>query len=113
MPRPLSRLYSTVSTSPWRTVTDSPTAAETSTSEPDAPRCCASSWTSWAAASLGSAFHLSKIVRAEGRGQQGAVRQPAEPEGWADVKPTLTPGAAVADKYDAKMAADGFAGCAR
>jgi len=35
-----------------------------------------------------------------------------EPEGWADVKPTLTPGAAVADKYDAKMAADGFAGCA-
>src|SRR5258708_5306956 len=37
MPRPLSRLYSTVSTSPRRTVTDWPTAAETSTSEPLAP----------------------------------------------------------------------------
>ena len=35
-----------------------------------------------------------------------------EPEGWADVKPTLTPGASVSDKYEAKMAADGFAGCA-
>lgn len=35
-----------------------------------------------------------------------------EPEGWADVKATLTPGTAVADKYEAKMAADGFAGCA-
>src|SRR5205085_2656392 len=32
MPRPLSRLYSTVSTSPRRTVTDWPTAADTSTS---------------------------------------------------------------------------------
>ena len=38
MPRPLSRLYSTVSTSPRRTVTDWPTAAETSTSASEAPR---------------------------------------------------------------------------
>ncbi len=37
MPRPLSRLYSTVSTSPRRTVTDWPTAAETSTSASLAP----------------------------------------------------------------------------
>src|SRR5262249_28746068 len=35
---PLSRLYSTVSTSPRRTVTDWPTAAETSTSASEAPR---------------------------------------------------------------------------
>lgn len=35
-----------------------------------------------------------------------------EPEGWDAVKPTLTPGTAVSDKYEAKMAADGFAGCA-
>src|SRR5258708_33293781 len=38
MPRPLSRLYSTVSTSPRRTVTDWPTAADTSTSASLAPR---------------------------------------------------------------------------
>ena len=31
---------------------------------------------------------------------------------WADVKSGLTPGASVAAKYEAKMAADGFAGCA-
>ena len=41
MPRPLSRLYSTVSTSPRRTVTDCPTAADTSTSASLAPRCLA------------------------------------------------------------------------
>ena len=41
MPRPLSRLYSTVSTSPRRTVTDWPTAAETSTSASVAPRALA------------------------------------------------------------------------
>jgi glycine cleavage system H protein len=35
-----------------------------------------------------------------------------KPDNWADVKPTLTPGAQVAPKYEAKMAADGFAGCA-
>ena len=35
-------------------------------------------------------------------------RQPAD---WVAVKPTLTPGAQVAPKYAAKMAADGFAGC--
>ncbi|HRK17949.1 MAG TPA: glycine cleavage system protein H [Hyphomicrobiaceae bacterium] len=35
-----------------------------------------------------------------------------EPTDWASVKPSLTPGAAVAAKYEAKMAADGFAGCA-
>lgn len=34
-----------------------------------------------------------------------------KPEDWASVKPTLTPGANVSDKYEAKMAADGFAGC--
>ena len=34
------------------------------------------------------------------------------PSNWAEVKPTLTPGAQVAPKYEAKMAADGFAGCA-
>src|SRR3989442_480346 len=38
MPMPLSRLYSTVSTSPRRTVTDWPTAAETSTSASLPPR---------------------------------------------------------------------------
>lgn len=35
-----------------------------------------------------------------------------KPEDWASVKPTLTPGSAVAAPYEAKMAADGFAGCA-
>ena len=34
-----------------------------------------------------------------------------KPNNWDAVKPTLTPGAAVAPKYVAKMAADGFAGC--
>ena len=33
-------------------------------------------------------------------------------DGWADVKSSLTPGGSVAAKYEAKMAADGFAGCA-
>jgi len=35
-----------------------------------------------------------------------------KPVDWAAVKPTLTPGTEVAPKYEAKMAADGFAGCA-
>ena len=35
-----------------------------------------------------------------------------KPEDWATVKATLTPGTAVAGPYEAKMAADGFAGCA-
>ena len=35
-----------------------------------------------------------------------------KPTDWASVKATLTPGAQVAPKYEAKMAADGFAGCA-
>jgi len=35
-----------------------------------------------------------------------------KPEDWAAVKPTLTPGTQVTAKYEAKMAADGFAGCA-
>lgn len=35
-----------------------------------------------------------------------------KPIDWDAVKPTLTPGSAVAAKYEAKMAADGFAGCA-
>ena len=35
-----------------------------------------------------------------------------KPDNWAAVKASLTPGAQVAAKYEAKMAADGFAGCA-
>ncbi len=34
------------------------------------------------------------------------------PADWASVKPSLVPGTAVAAPYEAKMAADGFAGCA-
>jgi glycine cleavage system H protein len=33
------------------------------------------------------------------------------PEDWASVKAALTPGAEVAGPYEAKMEADGFAGC--
>ncbi len=35
-----------------------------------------------------------------------------KPEDWTAAKATLTPGTAVAGPYEAKMAADGFAGCA-
>jgi glycine cleavage system H protein len=35
-----------------------------------------------------------------------------KPEDWSSVKATLTPGSQVAPKYEAKMDADGFAGCA-
>jgi glycine cleavage system H protein len=35
-----------------------------------------------------------------------------KPTDWAAVKPTLVPGTTVAGPYEAKMAADGFAGCA-
>ena len=35
-----------------------------------------------------------------------------KPEDWDSVKTTLTPGTAVASAYEAKMAADDFAGCA-
>ncbi len=34
-----------------------------------------------------------------------------KPEDWASVKPTLVPGSQVAAPYEAKMDADGFAGC--
>ena len=34
-----------------------------------------------------------------------------KPTDWAGVKAALTPGSSVAAKYEAKMAADGFAGC--
>jgi glycine cleavage system H protein len=34
-----------------------------------------------------------------------------KPEDWDSVKTALTPGAAVAGPYEAKMAADGFEGC--
>ena len=34
-----------------------------------------------------------------------------KPENWAAVKPTLVPGTQVASPYEAKMMADGFAGC--
>jgi glycine cleavage system H protein len=35
-----------------------------------------------------------------------------KPNDWAAAKATLTPGTQVAPKYEAKMAADGFSGCA-
>ena len=35
-----------------------------------------------------------------------------KPDDWASAKGTLVPGSAVAAPYEAKMAADGFAGCA-
>ncbi|MGE0626506.1 MAG: glycine cleavage system protein H [Hyphomicrobiaceae bacterium] len=35
-----------------------------------------------------------------------------KPADWDTVKGSLTPGSAVTPKYEAKMAADGFAGCA-
>ena len=35
-----------------------------------------------------------------------------KPEDWDGVKPSLVPGAQVTAPYEAKMAADGFAGCA-
>jgi glycine cleavage system H protein len=34
------------------------------------------------------------------------------PADWTAAKPGLTPGASVAAPYEAKMTADGFAGCA-
>lgn len=34
------------------------------------------------------------------------------PTNWEEVKPSLVPGAQVASRYEAKMAADGFVGCA-
>ena len=34
------------------------------------------------------------------------------PENWTAVRPTLAAGGEVATKYEAKMQADGFAGCA-
>ena len=36
-----------------------------------------------------------------------------KPADWASAKAGLTPGSQVAPKYEAKMAADGFAGCAQ
>jgi glycine cleavage system H protein len=35
-----------------------------------------------------------------------------KPEGWAQVKAGLATGADIAPRYEAKMDADGFAGCA-
>jgi glycine cleavage system H protein len=35
-----------------------------------------------------------------------------KPDDWAAAKASLTPGSQVAPKYEAKMAADGFSGCA-
>lgn len=35
-----------------------------------------------------------------------------KPQAWASARATLVPGAQVAAPYEAKMAADGFAGCA-
>jgi glycine cleavage system H protein len=43
-----------------------------------------------------------------GEGWLVAIR----PADWPSVKATLTPGSQVADKYEAKMQADGFKGCA-
>jgi glycine cleavage system H protein len=35
-----------------------------------------------------------------------------QPQEWAAVRPVLVPGTAIAAPYEAKMTADGFAGCA-
>lgn len=35
-----------------------------------------------------------------------------KPADWPSVKPTLTPGSEVSEKYEAKMDSEGFAGCA-
>jgi glycine cleavage system H protein len=35
-----------------------------------------------------------------------------KPDDWSNVKTSLTPGSQVAPKYEAKMDADGFSGCA-
>lgn len=43
---------------------------------------------------------------------QGGWMVIIKPDDWASVKATLTPGAQVTAKYEAKMDADGFAGCA-
>src|ERR1700693_3132786 len=67
MPSPLSRLYSTVSTTPRRTVTDWPTAADTSTSASLAPRLFAASSERRATCSMAS--------RESGSG--------AESQGWS------------------------------
>ena len=51
-----------------------------------------------------------KIANADpyGEGWLAKVR----PSDWAAAKSALTPGSTVADPYEAKMTADGFAGCA-
>ena len=51
-----------------------------------------------------------KIANADpyGEGWLAKVR----PSDWAAAKSALTPGSIVADPYEAKMTADGFAGCA-
>src|SRR5688500_12957793 len=68
---PLSRLYSTVSTSPRRTVTDWPTAADTSTSASEAPRSRATSSERRATCAMAS---LSSGRAAEGMGWSGMER---------------------------------------
>jgi len=50
-----------------------------------------------------------KLANAEPYGAGWMVK--VRPSDWASVKAGLTPGQAVAAPYEAKMAADGFAGC--
>src|SRR5690349_3189266 len=73
--RPLSRLYSTVSTSPRRTVTDWPTAAETSTSASLAPRRCAASSERRATSAIAS---CDTGKPATGTGWSGKMEPPME-----------------------------------
>jgi glycine cleavage system H protein len=51
-----------------------------------------------------------RIANADPYGEGWLVK--LRPADWGTAKATLTPGTAVAGPYEAKMTADGFAGCA-
>ena len=51
-----------------------------------------------------------KLANSDPYGEGWMLR--VKPADWATAKATLTPGTAVAGPYEAKMAADAFAGCA-
>ncbi len=51
-----------------------------------------------------------KLANADPYGEGWMVK--VRPKDWASAKPNLVPGTAVAAPYEAKMAADNFAGCA-
>ncbi|MGE5147938.1 MAG: glycine cleavage system protein H, partial [Candidatus Eiseniibacteriota bacterium] len=51
-----------------------------------------------------------KLANSDPYGQGWMVK--VKPADWAAAKGRLTPGSAVAGPYEAKMAADAFAGCA-